>query len=491
MEPLIQLKGVTKEFGGNVVLRGIDLEINSNEFVTLLGPSGCGKTTTLRIIGGFVDPSDGEVLFNGEDINDVPAHKRPTNTVFQRYSLFPHLDVFENVAFGLRVKSSEFQEQHKIDLLLEEYKELIREEKDAAKKRQLRREVTRKAQLIKDPNFELKQQIEELKGKIKDLKNNPKYIESKKANVAKANELRDKIEEIQLELRTVSAKDSNYHTIKKEKRQEIKELQEEIKNLDIKRHYQNEIKALRRQFETRKTRERDLETKVLQYLKLVGLQGYEYRSIDKLSGGQQQRVAIARALINQPKVLLLDEPLAALDLKLRQEMQYELKELQRNAGITFIFVTHDQEEALTMSDKIVVMNNGEIQQIGTPEDIYNEPINRFVASFIGESNIVEAVMLDDYKVEFDGVIHECVDKGFSKNENVEIVIRPEDIDILPKGEGKFNGVVDSVAFKGVHYEIDVLTKYRAYTIHTTDYHPEGQEVSITFRPDDIHVMEIW
>ena len=491
MEPLIQLKGVTKEYGGNVVLKGIDLEINSNEFVTLLGPSGCGKTTTLRIIGGFVDPSGGEVLFNGEDINDVPAHKRPTNTVFQRYSLFPHLDVFENVAFGLRVKSSEFQEQHKIDLLLEEYKELIREEKDPAKKRQLRREVTRQAQLIKDPNFELKQQIEELKLKIKNLKNDPKYLESKKENVARADELRDKIEEIKLELRTVSAKDPNYHTIRKEKRSEIKVLNEEIKNLDIKNHYQTEIKNLRKKFSTKKTREKELEVKVLEYLKLVGLQGYEYRSIDKLSGGQQQRVAIARALVNQPKVLLLDEPLAALDLKLRQEMQYELKELQRNAGITFIFVTHDQEEALTMSDKIVVMNEGEIQQIGTPEDIYNEPINRFVASFIGESNIVEAVMLDDFKVEFDGVIHECVDKGFSKNEDVEVVIRPEDIDILPKGKGKFDGVVDSVAFKGVHYEIDVLTKYRAYTIHTTDFHPEGEEVSITFNPEDIHVMEIW
>ncbi len=489
-KPLIQLIDVTKEYEGNVVLRGIDLEIQSNEFVTLLGPSGCGKTTTLRIIGGFVDPSDGEVLFDGENINDIPAHKRPTNTVFQRYSLFPHLDVFENVAFGLRVKPREFQKQHEIDLLLDEYKELIRNEKDQAKKRQLRREVTRKAQLIKDPNYELKQEIELLENKIKALKQDPEYLESKRKK-AKANELRDQIEEIQLELRTVSAQDKDYRKIKKEKQSQIKKLRDKIRDLDLKKHYQNEIKKLRRQFETRKTRERALEAKVLQYLKLVGLQGFESRSIDKLSGGQQQRVAIARALINEPKVLLLDEPLAALDLKLRQEMQYELKELQRNAGITFIYVTHDQEEALTMSDKIVVMNNGEIQQIGTPEDIYNEPINRFVASFIGESNIVEAVMLDDYKVEFDGLIHECVDKGFSKNEDVEVVIRPEDIDILPKGEGKFNGVVDSVAFKGVHYEIDVLTKYRAYTIHTTDFHPEGEEVSITFQPDEIHVMEIW
>ena len=472
MEPLIELKGVTKEFDGNIVLRGIDLEINSNEFVTLLGPSGCGKTTTLRIIGGFVDPSDGEVLFNGENINDIPAHKRPTNTVFQRYALFPHLDVFENVAFGLRVKSSEFQEQHKIDLILSEYKELIRNEKDPAKKKALRKEVTRKAQLIKDPNFELKQQINELKLKIKNLKKDPTYLESKKANISKANELRDKIEDIKFELKTVSARDPKYPEIRKEKQQKIKNLREEINNLDLKRYYQNQIKKYRRQFETRQTRERELEAKVFHYLKLVGLQGFEYRGVDKLSGGQQQRVAIARALINQPKVLLLDEPLAALDLKLRQEMQYELKELQRNAGITFIYVTHDQEEALTMSDKIVVMNNGEIQQIGKPEDIYNEPINRFVASFIGESNIVEAVMLDDFKVQFDDLIHECVDKGFSKNEKVEVVIRPEDINILPVGNGKFDGVVDSVAFKGVHYEIDVLTNHRAYTIHTTEFHPK-------------------
>ena len=491
MQPLIELKDVTKEFGGQVVLRGIDLEINSNEFVTLLGPSGCGKTTALRIIGGFIEPSSGEVLFSGKDIKDVPAHKRPTNTVFQRYALFPHLDVFENVAFGLRVKSSEFKEQHKIDLLLDEYKELIRSEKDPSKKRALRREVTRQAQLIKDPNFELKQQIDEYKQKIKNLKNDPEYLESKKTNIVKADELREKIEEIKLDLATLSPRDEGYREAKKEKHAEIKKLNEEIKQLDLRSFYKEEIKKLRKQFETRKTREKALEVKVLHYLKIVGLQGFEYRSVDKLSGGQQQRVAIARALINEPKVLLLDEPLSALDLKLRQEMQYELKELQREAGITFIFVTHDQEEALTMSDKIVVMNQGEIQQVGSPEDIYNEPINRFVAGFIGESNIVEAVMLDDYKVEFDGVIHECVDKGFAKNEEVEVVIRPEDIEILEKGKGKFDGVVDSVAFKGVHYEIDVLTKYRPYTIHTTDFHPEGKEVSITFDPDEIHVMEIW
>lgn len=353
MNKLIELKNVTKAFGEQVVLKGIDLDIYENEFVTLLGPSGCGKTTTLRIIGGFVDPSSGEVLINGESILDTPPHKRPTNTVFQRYALFPHLDVFENVAFGLRIK-----------------------------------------------------------------------------------------------------KDKNDKRSKKEK-------------------------------------EASIEEKVLKYLHMVGLRGYENRSVHKLSGGQQQRVAIARALINEPQVLLLDEPLAALDLKLRQEMQYELKEIQRSAGITFIFVTHDQEEALTMSDKIVVMNEGEIQQIGKPEDIYNEPINTFVARFIGESNIIEGIMKDDYLVEFDGKEYECVDYGFKRNEIVDIVLRPEDLDIVEKGKGFVDGIVDSVAFKGVHYEIDVKTEHRTYTIHTTDYQPMDKEVSITFEKEDIHVMEKW
>jgi spermidine/putrescine transport system ATP-binding protein len=224
---------------------------------------------------------------------------------------------------------------------------------------------------------------------------------------------------------------------------------------------------------------------------MVGLEGYETRPVHKLSGGQQQRVAIARALINEPKILLLDEPLAALDLKLRQEMQYELKEIQRNAGITFLFVTHDQEEALTMSDKIVVMNQGEIYQIGTPEDIYNEPANTFVAKFIGESNIIFGTMKDDYLVSFDGQDYECVDKGFARNEAVDIVIRPEDIDIVPQGEGMITGIVDSVAFKGVHYEIDVKTKDRIYTIHTTDHAKEGTKVDIKFGPEDIHIMEKW
>ncbi len=350
---LIKLINVTKAFGDQVVLKGIDLEIFENEFVTLLGPSGCGKTTTLRIIGGFEIPSGGKVLLNERDILEIPAHKRPFNTVFQRYALFPHLDVYENVAFGLRIKKDKTDKRSKAE------------------------------------------------------------------------------------------------------------------------------------------KEAEIDQKVMKYLNMVGLVGFERRSVNKLSGGQQQRVAIARALINEPRVLLLDEPLAALDLKLRQEMQYELKEIQRNAGITFIYVTHDQEEALTMSDKIVVMNEGEIQQVGNPEDIYNEPINTFVAKFIGESNIIEGIMKDDYLVSWDDKDYECVDYGFKRNEIIDIVLRPEDLDIVERGKGLIDGVVDSVVFKGVHYEIDVVAKERIYTIHTTDYQPEGKEVSITFEKEDIHVMEKW
>jgi len=394
MNKLIELKNVTKAFGDQVVLKSVNLDIFENEFVTLLGPSGCGKTTLLRIIGGFTEPSEGTVLLENKDLLTLPAHKRPTNTVFQSYALFPHLNVFENIAFGLRMNKPE-----KRDLKIKQQKEL--------------QEITLK---IKNDN---------------------------------SNEL-----------------------LLKEKKELIKTHRQELKTLS-------------------KNREKFITEKVNKYLKMVGLEGYAERPVDKLSGGQQQRIAIARALINEPKVLLLDEPLAALDLKLRQEMQYELKDIQINSGITFIYVTHDQEEALTMSDKIVVLNEGEIQQIGTPEDIYNEPTNKFVASFIGESNIIEGIMKDDFLVSFDGVDYECIDSGFRNNEVVDIVLRPEDLDIVELGKGPINGVIDSVIFKGVHYEIDVKTDDRIYTIHTTDYEPEGKEVSISFFKEDIHVMEKW
>ncbi len=311
MRKLIRFKNIVKEFDGQLVLKGINLDIYENEFVTLLGPSGCGKTTLLRILGGFLTQNEGQVIFDNEEISNVPPYKREINTVFQKYALFPHMNVYDNVAFGLKIKKE------------------------------------------------------------------PKDI---------------------------------------------------------------------------------IEQKVKRMLKLVGLEDYGKRSVTEMSGGQQQRVAIARALVNEPMVLLLDEPLGALDLKLRKEMQHELKKIQQEVGITFIYVTHDQEEALTMSDKIVVMKDGEIQQIGTPMDIYNEPVNEFVAKFIGESNIIDGVMLKDYLVMFEDKKFECVDLGFDENEKIDVVIRPEDLDIVEKDKGKLKGVVKSVLFKGVHYETIVETK---------------------------------
>ena len=323
------------------MLRGISLDIKSREFVTLLGPSGCGKTTTLRIIGGFEQPDSGDVLFEGRRLNDVPPYRREINTVFQRYALFPHLNVAENIAFGLHIK-----------------------------------------------------------------KMNPAEIKLK-------------------------------------------------------------------------TRE---------MLSLVGLSGFEARDVTSLSGGQQQRVAIARALVCEPRVLLLDEPLGALDLKLRKDMQIELKRIQQRTGITFIYVTHDQEEALTMSDRIVVMNHGVIQQVGSPTDIYNEPENAFVADFIGESNIIDGVMLEDRKVEFCGREFECVDSGFGHNTPVDVVIRPEDLRLVYAGDGLLQGVVESIVFKGVHYEMMVRTEHFTFTVHSTMAEPVGKTVGLTVIPFDIHIM---
>ena len=340
---IVSLKDIVVEFDGQKVLDGLSLDIHDKEFVTFLGPSGCGKTTTLRVIAGFVTPKSGNVFFDGKDIANMPPYKRPVNTVFQKYALFPHLNVFENVAFGLRLK---------------------------------------------------------------------------------------------------------------------------------------------------KMTEDEIRPKVLEMLEIVGLKGFERRSIYQLSGGQQQRVAIARSLVNQPRVLLLDEPLGALDLKLRKEMQLELKRLQREMNITFVYVTHDQEEALTMSDTVVVMSGGKIQQIGSPQDIYNEPKNAFVARFIGDSNIVDGVMLKDFLVNFGGHDFTCVDRGFKVNEPVQVVIRPEDIDIVPTGSAAahINGVVTSVTFKGVHYEIIVDVDGFKWMIQTTDSANVGDKIGLALTPDDIHVM---
>ena len=351
---LIRLSDCFVQFDDDIILDHINLYINDKEFLTLLGPSGCGKTTTLRLIGGFLKPTSGEVLFDGARVNDVPPHKRAVNTVFQKYALFPHLNVFENVAFGLRV---------------------------------------------------------------------PKVVTEGKG------------------------------------RKKVKLPEEEI------------------------------ERRVTEMLEVVNLKGFEKRSIASLSGGQQQRVSIARALVNQPKVLLLDEPLGALDLRLRKDMQNELKRIQQQMGITFIYVTHDQEEALAMSDTVVVMDGGKIQQIGTPEDIYNEPKNAFVADFIGESNIIDGIMRADGVVEIFNRKFQCLDKGFAKDEPVDVVIRPEDVDIVDETVGQLKGTVTSVTFKGMQYDIIVDFYGFKWLIQTTDLCPVGSHIGIKIDPDGIHVMK--
>ena len=339
---LIKLRSIEKSFDGEQVLCGIDLDIHDKEFVTLLGPSGCGKTTTLRIIGGFETPDVGDVFFDGERINELPAHKRHVNTVFQKYALFPHLNVYDNVAFGLRIQ---------------------------------------------------------------------------------------------------------------------------------------------------KVPEAEIQVRVREMLEMTGLRGFENRRPTTLSGGQQQRVAIARALVNRPRVLLLDEPLGALDLKLRKDMQNELKRIQQETGITFIYVTHDQEEALSMSDTVVVMADGRIQQIGSPTDIYNEPVNAFVADFIGESNILDGVMLADKKARFAGHTFDCVDGGFAPSEKVDIVIRPEDVDVVPVEKGMLSGTVSRVTFKGDYYEIIVDVCGFKWMIETSDYVAPEANIGLSIEPEAIHVMK--
>ena len=357
---LIRLRDIRMAFDDEVVLNDLNLYINDKEFLTLLGPSGCGKTTTLRIIGGFTTPVSGDVLFDGVRINDVPPYRRQINTVFQKYALFPHMNVFENVAFGLRMPKVEEQ-----------------------------------------------------------LDENGKVVSRRKVKISEA----------------------------------------------------------------------EIRTRVMEMLETVSLKGFENRKPDALSGGQQQRVAIARALVNRPKVLLLDEPLGALDLRLRKDMQSELKRIQQTMGITFIYVTHDQEEALAMSDTVVVMDEGKIQQIGTPEDIYNEPKNAFVADFIGESNIIDGIMRADGVVEIFNRRFACLDKGFLPDEPVDVVIRPEDVDIVPEAQGQLKGTVTAVTFKGMQYDIIVDFYGFKWLIQTTDLSPVGSRIGIKIDPDGIHVMK--
>ena len=379
---LIELKNITKKFDEDVIVDDLNLKIYENEFLTLLGPSGCGKTTTIRMIAGFETPNAGQIIIDGKVINDLPPYVRPINTVFQRYALFPHLNVFDNVAFGLHNRSLEY-------LLKFFNEELINNEVIAAKK----------AKGLTEPfNITKRDQKKVLEIKISDA-------------VEKA-------------------------------------------------------------------------------LGLVKLKGYEKRKVNQLSGGQQQRVALARALVNRPKILLLDEPLAALDLKLRQNMQYELKEMQRTLGITFVFVTHDQEEAMTMSDRIVVMKDGVIQQLGTPKDIYNEPVNRYVATFIGESNIIPGVYLKKNLVKFMGVEFDCMGYTFEENENVDVVIRPEDFDVVSIDQAKLTGVVTSSIFKGVHNELCINIQGIEFVINTYENYEVGQPIGLKVDPYEIHLMKV-
>ncbi len=443
-EKLVVLENICKSFGEQEVLHDFNLYIDRNEFVTLLGPSGCGKTTLLRMIAGFEQPTSGKIYFDGQVINDLEPNRRPINTVFQRYALFPHLNVYDNVAFGLRnYKVTRDNIKHNI---IKDYSKELEELKAQLKDKTLSKEAKE----------EIKNNINKLHEEIK-----AKYVEDFNAEVERRLE-----------------------NINKEYNEELSKGEIDEKTL---LKIKNEKEKCARKLKLSKY---EIDKEVMYALKLVHLEEYKDRKVDTLSGGQMQRIAMARAIVMKPKLLLLDEPLAALDRKLRQDLQYELKEMQKKLGITFVFVTHDQEEALTMSDTIVVMNEGRILQIGTPEMIYNEPRTRFVANFIGESIILDGVVPSDNTVKFDGATFKTTYKGFSKNEEVDVVLRPEDLLIVPVGEGKLKGKIDSKIFKGEEYEINVITASgQEYSIHTTKDYELGTEVGLTIDPENITLMK--
>ncbi|MCK9537079.1 MAG: ATP-binding cassette domain-containing protein [Bacilli bacterium] len=504
---LIELKNIVKSFDDEVVVDNINLYISENEFITLVGPSGCGKTTTLRMIGGFETPDSGEIVLNGEVINNIPPHQRPVNTVFQRYALFPHLNVFDNVAFGLRnynrvyeeLKSNVRKEYEKERKMLHSCLEqrISKEEKAEIKNRlkEIKKEIIEKIHFERENLLEKKYQDIEMRYE-------KRFLELK-AKIESEEQKTDEVEAAKEALAELESKIKNQNGIKKSKvkangkyAKELAELRKIANQVELAtlnrqlkethRHYNDELKAAKSLMMSK----HHIEEAVYEVLKLVKLEGMEYRKINSLSGGQQQRVAIARAVVNKPKILLLDEPLAALDLKLRQNMQYELKEMQRKLGITFIFVTHDQEEALTMSDTVVVMDKGKIQQIGTPEEIYNEPKNRFVASFIGESNIIRGKYIGNKKVEFMGSVFECVDEDFAVDEPCDVVIRPEDFDIVSLEQAKLIGIVDATAFLGVHFEICAIIQGQEFVIHQYENIKVGDKIGLSVDPYEIHLMKV-
>lgn len=506
---LIQLNQITKAFDGEKAVDNVSLYINENEFITLVGPSGCGKTTILRMIGGFETPDFGEIILNDEVINNLPPYQRPINTVFQRYALFPHLNIFDNVAFGLRNYNRQFEElksnvrrayeQERHDLLARNNaKNISKDDKVAIKSRlqEIKQEINEKIAEEKNRLIEAKyQDIEErYQKRITTLEKEIEKESQRTDAVTKAKEdlavLEEKIhEEIRLKKNSKQKILAKYDNKLKKLRyiayeERLTELENELKDV-YKRQTEEERKA-----KTLMMSKHHIKEAVQEALKLVKLEGLEMRKINSLSGGQQQRVAIARAIVNKPKILLLDEPLAALDLKLRQNMQYELKEMQRKLGITFIFVTHDQEEALTMSDTVVVMDKGIIQQIGTPEGIYNEPKNRFVASFIGESNIIRGKYLGNKQVEFMGVVFDCVDENFVPGELCDVVIRPEDFDVVSLDKAKLIGTVDATIFKGVHFEICALVDGIEFVLHQYENAKVGEKIGFTVDPYEIHLMKV-
>lgn len=507
---LIELKNLTKSFNGEVAVDHLNLYINENEFITLVGPSGCGKTTTLRMIGGFDSPESGEIVLDGVVINNTPAYQRPINTVFQKYALFPHLNVFDNVAFGLRNFSRVYAElksnvtrsfeQKRKDLQARlATKNITKEEKNSIKLeiKELKKEIsntlyTEKQNLIEKKLNEIEKKYEpiiaDLDQKIDVEWNKDEEVKSAKTRIK---EINDEIDEI---IASDSSKSRSKELKKYEKELSALERVAEWSELDRLENLKKEA-LINQSLEIKSAKslmmnKKQIKEEVLRALDLVKLSGFENRKIDTLSGGQQQRVAIARAIVNRPKILLLDEPLAALDLKLRQSMQYELKEMQRTLGITFVFVTHDQEEALTMSDTIVVMEKGVIQQIGTPEDIYNEPKNRFVANFIGDSNIIRGTYVDKEVVSFMDTLFKCVDKNFQIGEACDVVIRPEDFDIVPLEEAKLIGTVLKVVFKGIHFEITALVNGTNFIIRKYEMFHVGDKIGLSVDPFEIHLMKV-